>query len=238
MSIYAISDLHLAMSIDKPMDVFGRRWDNYMQRIEDNWNSTVGKDDYVLIPGDISWATYLEEAYLDFEFINNLNGKKIISKGNHDYWWTTMSKLGKYLRENKFDSITFLNNNSAKIEDVVVCATRGWKCPNEEEFTKEDKKIYDREVQRLKLSLESVQDSEYEKYVMIHFPPFNGKKESNELIELMIEHGVKNCFYGHLHGGGFQKSFEGVMCGINFKLISADYLDFTPILIERSNESE
>lgn len=233
MSIYAISDLHLAISINKPMDVFGRRWNNYMQKIEENWNKVVGEEDYVLLPGDISWVTYLKEAYLDFKFIDNLNGKKIISKGNHDYWWTTLSKLRKYIDENNFKSITFLNNNSIKIEDIVVCATRGWKCPNEDGFTREDKKIYDREVQRLKLSLESVEDKESEKYVMIHFPPFNSKKEKNELIELMIEHNVKKCFYGHLHGRGFQKSFEGMMQGINFKLISADYLNFIPILTSR-----
>lgn len=231
MSIYAISDLHLAISTDKPMDIFGRRWDNYMQRLEDNWNSTVGRDDYVLIPGDVSWATYLEEAYLDFSFINGLNGKKIISKGNHDYWWTTMSKLNQYLNENKFDSIKFLNNNSFKIDDVWICATRGWKCPNEDGFTPEDRKMYNREVQRLRLSLESVGDKESCKYVMLHFPPFNGKREKNELLELMIEHNVSKCFYGHLHGRSFQKSFEGMMEGIDFRLISADYLYFVPMFI-------
>ena len=232
MSIYAISDLHLALSIDKPMDVFGGQWGNYMQKLQTNWNNLVTDNDYVLIPGDISWATYIDDAHLDFSFIDKLKGTKIISKGNHDYWWTTMSKLQKYIDENKFSSIKFLNNNSIKLEDIGVCATRGWKCPNEDDFTKEDKKIYDREVNRLKLSLESVLEKDCEKYVMIHFPPFNTKREMNELIELMNTYGVKNCLYGHLHGSALKNPLEGELYGINFKLISADYLNFMPIKIK------
>ena len=228
MDIYAISDLHLALSVDKPMDIFGGKWDNYMDKLKNNWNNLVCDEDYVLIPGDISWATYLQDAKLDFDFINNLNGNKIISKGNHDYWWTTMNKLEKYISENGFNSIKFLNNNSTRIGDIVVCATRGWKCPSEEDFTKEDEKIYNREVVRLRLSLESVKDEDCEKYVMIHFPPFNGKKEMNELIELMNEHEVKNCLYGHLHGKAFENAFYGELYGINFDLVSADYLEFCP----------
>ena len=228
MSIYAISDLHLAVSVDKPMDIFGGNWDNYMEKLRINWNSVVTNEDYVLIPGDISWATYLQDVKLDFDFINKLPGKKVISKGNHDYWWTTISKLEKYITQNKFDTIKFLNNNSIKIDDVVVCATRGWKCPNEEDFTKEDEKIYKREVQRLKLSLDSVEDKDCKKYVMVHFPPFNNKKEANELIDTMIKYGVKNCLYGHLHGGALENAFVGELYGINFELISADYLGFNP----------
>ena len=185
-----------------------------------------------MIPGDISWATYIDDAHLDFSFIDKLKGTKIISKGNHDYWWTTMSKLQKYIDENKFSSIKFLNNNSIKLEDIGVCATRGWKCPNEDDFTKEDKKIYDREVNRLKLSLESVLEKDCEKYVMIHFPPFNTKREMNELIELMNTYGVKNCLYGHLHGSALKNPLEGELYGIKFKLISADYLNFMPIKIK------
>ena len=232
MSIYAISDLHLAVSVDKPMDVFGGQWDNYMQKLQTNWNNLVNQDDYVLIPGDISWATYIDEADSDFLFIDNLKGTKIISKGNHDYWWTTMSKLQKYVEEKNFSTIKFLNNNSIKLEDIVVCATRGWKCPNEDDFTTEDKKIYDRELNRLKLSLESVVDKECEKYVMIHFPPFNTKREMNELIELLNTYGVKNCLYGHLHGSALKNPFEGELYGVNFRLISADYLKFMPIRIK------
>ncbi len=228
MSIYAISDLHLAISVDKSMDVFGGKWDNYMEKLQRNWNDLINDEDYVLIPGDISWATYLQEANLDFEFINKLKGKKIISKGNHDYWWTTISKLEKYILQNEFNSISFLNNNSIKIEDIAVCATRGWKCPNEEDYTKEDEKIYNREVGRLKLSLESVKDKQCKKYVMLHFPPFNNKKEMNELIELMNEHKVENCLYGHLHGIALNNAFCGKLYGINFELVSSDYLEFRP----------
>ncbi len=126
MAVYAISDLHLALSVDKPMDVFGARWSNYMERLRENWTATVGENDHVLIPGDISWATYLDQAYEDFRFINELPGKKIISKGNHDYWWTTKSKLDKFLDENGFHSIRFLHNNSYIVENLAVCGTRGW----------------------------------------------------------------------------------------------------------------
>lgn len=231
MSVYAISDLHLALSVDKPMDVFGKKWDNYMERLQQNWNKHISKDDYVIMPGDLSWATYIEDAHLDFDFIHKLNGKKIISKGNHDYWWTTMSKLEKYVDKNDFSSIQFINNSSVQVEDLVICATRGWKCPNDEDFTKEDEKIYAREVQRLKLSLESAKDKEGKKFVMIHFPPFNSKKEMNELIELMNMYGVENCLYGHLHGISLKNPFEGNLYGVNFRLISADYLKFMPIKI-------
>ena len=228
MSIYAISDLHLAISVDKPMDVFGGKWDNYMEKLQINWNNLVCDEDYVLIPGDVSWATYLNDANLDFNFINKLKGNKIISKGNHDYWWTTISKLKKYADQNGFHSIKFLNNNSIRIEDIVVCGTRGWKCPTKEDFTREDEKIYNREVQRLRMSLESVEDKDCKKYVMIHFPPFNNNKEMNELIELMNEYRVKNCLYGHLHGDALEDVFQGEMYGINFEVVSADYLGFKP----------
>lgn len=228
MSIYAISDLHLAISVNKPMDVFGGKWDNYMEKLQMNWNDLVDDEDYVLIPGDVSWATYLNDANLDFDFINNLKGNKVISKGNHDYWWTTISKLKKYVDQNGFHSIKFLNNNSMRIEDIVVCGTRGWKCPTKEDFTLEDEKIYNREVQRLRMSLESVEDKYCEKYVMIHFPPFNNNKEMNELIELMNEYGVKKCLYGHLHGDALEYVFQGEMYGINFEVVSADYLGFKP----------
>ena len=155
MSVFAISDLHLALGIDKPMDIFGARWANYMERLESNWNNTVGENDYVLVPGDISWATYLEQAYRDFLFLDRLPGKKIISKGNHDYWWTTKSKLDKFVAENGFSSISFLHNNSYTVEKAAICGTRGWNMPGEAGFSDEDEKIYLRELQRLELSLKS-----------------------------------------------------------------------------------
>lgn len=228
MSIYAISDLHLALSIDKPMDVFGNGWKNYMSRLKENWTATVQPEDAVIIPGDISWATYLEQAYEDFKFIEELPGKKIISKGNHDYWWTTLSKLERFLSGNGFSTISFMHNNSFKLENWILCGTRGWKCPGDDGFSGEDRKIYKRELQRLELSLKSAEAQGSDIIAALHYPPFNSKKEPSEFVELLDKYGVKTCVYGHLHGEGFKNAFEGEYLGVNFRFVSADYLQFVP----------
>ena len=243
MAIYAISDLHLALGCDKPMDIFGGRWANYMEKIKNNWQQVVNQEDYVIIPGDVSWATYIENAYEDFSFIEQLPGKKIISKGNHDYWWTTASKLNKYMEQNNFKTISFLHNNAFLIEDVVICGTRGWKCPGDDDFKKDDDKIYKREVERLKLSLRSAEQLAYtkqnkesvevaaEKIVFIHYPPITQKSPETGFLEVLRDFNVKKCFFGHLHGEGIKGALEGNIFGIEFKLISADYLDFLPVSI-------
>ena len=138
MAVYAISDLHLSFGIDKPMDIFGAGWTDYMQRLECNWKKIIRQDDYVIVPGDISWATYLEQSVPDFEFIDALPGIKVISKGNHDYWWTTSSKLEKFLKGNNFNTIKFMHNNSYVYNGIVICGTRGWKCPGDDNFSEED----------------------------------------------------------------------------------------------------
>jgi len=230
MAIYAISDLHLALSVDKPMDVFGGRWANYMEKLEESWRETVGPDDHVLIPGDVSWATYLSQAYEDFRFIHNLPGKKIISKGNHDYWWTTKTQMDKFVRENGFDSINFLHNNSYIVGNVAICGTRGWDLPGEEGFTPEDKKIYDRELQRLELSLRSVENPENAFIIAVtHFPIFNSKGEFSEFLGIMHKYNVKMSIYGHLHGEAQKKAVEGMVEGIDFRLVAADRTDFKPV---------
>lgn len=230
MSIFAISDLHLAMSAEKPMDIFGEKWQGYMDKLRTGWESTVSADDYVIIPGDISWATYIEDAVSDFNFIDSLPGKKIILKGNHDYWWTTMSKLNKFLDENGFRTISFLHNNSFKTDGVVICGTRGWNCPGDDSFNEEDIKLYERELNRLEISLKSAADGKNADIITaLHFPPFNSKKEAGGFIEIMQKHEVKICIYGHLHGEGFKYAVEGNVCGIDFLLVSADYLNFTPL---------
>ncbi len=238
MSIFAISDLHLAISIDKPMDIFGERWYNYMERLEQNWLETVGENDYVIIPGDISWATYLEQAYEDFRFIEKMPGRKIISKGNHDYWWTTVSKLNKFLCVNEFKSISFMHNNSFEIEEVTLCGTRGWKCPGDDGFDEEDRKIFDRELQRLELSLKSTTQNLKDRCIIVamHYPPFNSKKEPSQFVEIMGKYNVKKCIYGHLHGAGFKSSVVGDVNGIKFELVSADYLNFKPLILGRIGE--
>lgn len=230
MAIYAISDLHLALSVDKPMDVFGARWSNYMDRLEENWRSTVGINDYVLIPGDISWATYLSQAYEDFSFIERLPGIKIISKGNHDYWWTTKNKLEKFIAENGFSSIRFMHNNSFAVEDAAVCGTRGWEMPGEDGFSAEDAKIYARELQRLELSLKSaVMPDSGRLIVAMHFPVFNSKGGFSEFLGIMEKYHVQLCIYGHLHGEAHKYAVEGMVRGVEFRLVAADHLGFRPM---------
>lgn len=230
MTIFAISDLHLALSIDKPMDIFGDRWSNYMEKLKIAWEETVSAEDYVIIPGDISWATYLEQACEDFRFIEALPGKKIISKGNHDYWWTTLNKLEHFIIENNYSTISFLHNNSFALGSTLLCGTRGWKCPGEADFTSEDRKIYERELQRLELSLKSaVKSGVGDIIAALHYPPFNSRKEPSGFVEIMLKYNVKKCIYGHLHGEGWKNAFVGNNSGIEFRLVSADYLSFKPL---------
>lgn len=222
MSIYAISDLHLPLGVDKPMEIFGSYWENYTERIYENWRKTVKEGDCVLIPGDVSWATYLEHTIKDFEFIHSLPGKKIISRGNHDYWWTTAAKLEKFRQEEGLSDFVFLHNNATYEEGYAICVARGWKSPFDKGFTPDDKKIYERELIRLRLSLEEGKKLSDKIIVMMHYPPDVG---FNDLIE---EYGVKKCVYCHLHGAF---AWEKQLPLDNYFLVSADYLQFEPKLI-------
>lgn len=237
MSIYAISDLHLAKSIDKPMDIFGPGWSDYMTRLKRHWEEMVSVDDAVIIPGDVSWATYLAEIQADFDFIENLPGQKIISKGNHDYWWTSMNKLNQFMEERQYKTIHFMHNNAYEAENMIICGTRGWKCPGEDQFSDKDMKIYMRELQRLEISLKSAQEmknkgqngSDKEILVAMHFPPFTPEKKKSAFVDLMKEYGVKQCIYGHLHAHSIIGAVQGDVEDIHFKLVSADYLEFKPL---------
>lgn len=231
MAIFTIADLHLALSINKPMDIFGERWYNYMERLKQNWTNSITDDDYVIVPGDSSWATYIDEAYEDFRFIEELPGKKIISKGNHDYWWTTISKLNKFLQSNEFKTISFMHNNSFLIDGITICGTRGWKCPGDDGFSGEDKKIFERELQRLELSLRSFcGDLDRQNIVVaMHYPPFNSNREPSSFVEIMEKYNVTKCIYGHLHGAGFKSAVVGNIRNIEFNLVSADFLNFEPL---------
>lgn len=238
MAIYAISDLHLAMSIDKPMDVFGWKWTNYMEKLKINWSDTVTDEDFVIIPGDISWATYIEQAKEDFEFIEGLPGRKIISKGNHDYWWTTHSKLQQFVSANGFKTIEFMQNNSYDLGSMIVCGTRGWISPGDDGFNSDDRKIYNRELQRLELSLKSAPVEDGKRIVVaMHYPPFNSKREPTDFVELMARYNVNLCLYGHLHGDSYKNAVIGNNNGLEFKLISADYLDFKPLKLQQANDN-
>ena len=230
MALFAIADLHLPLGVDKPMDVFGEKWANYVERIADNWQTNVKPGDTVVIPGDFSWATYIEQAYKDFEFIHKLNGRKIIVKGNHDYWWTTMSKLKKYTAENGFSDVEFLQNNSFQYEDIFICGTRGWVHPAWDSATEEDKRLFERETLRLKLSLDSAKGAR-EIYVFTHFPPMSDKCEENSFTDLMEQYNVSKCLYGHLHAHSHRNAVNAVVRYIEYRLVSGDYIEFNPVKI-------
>ncbi len=220
MSIYAISDLHLPLGVEKPMDIFGKRWENYVERLKENWEKTVTEEDYVIIPGDVSWATYLSESIKDFEFINSLPGTKLISKGNHDYWWTTAKKLNEFKMENNLDTIIFLQNDSYIIDKTAVCACRGWITPEDKKFTAEDEKIYKRELLRMNLSLKDAVNKGCEDIILaIHYPPLG------EFLECLKEYNIKSIVYGHLHHEEMEKYSEILPLT---HLVSADYLSFLP----------
>lgn len=228
MALYTIADLHLPLGIDKPMDIFGKAWENYVERLADNWQSKVCGDDTVVLAGDFSWATYLEQSVRDFEYLNKLNGRKILLKGNHDYWWTTMNKLKEFTADNGFENISFMQNNAFMYEDIAICGTRGWIHPAWDNFGEDDRKIFDREVQRLELSLKSAGDCR-EIYVFTHYPPMSSARETNEFTEMMKKYSVKKCIYGHLHAASHRNAVEGLVDGIEYKLVSGDYIGFDPI---------
>lgn len=219
-TIYAISDLHLSFGVNKPMNIFGKKWDNYEQRIKQNWERRVKSDDYVLLPGDLSWGLTLKESRKDFEFINSLPGRKIILKGNHDYYFSTKSKLYNFFKENNFDTIDILHNNSYVIGDYVVCGTRGWGKTESGDATL-DKKITAREEIRLRLSLEEGKKTGKKIIVAMHYPPFYSK-----FCSIMKEYGVVLCIYGHLHGYGTFMIKEGIIDEIEYKMVSCDHTGF------------
>lgn len=228
MSLFAIADLHLSLGEDKPMDIFSG-WNDYVQRLERNWKSIVTDDDTVVVAGDISWAMKLEETYVDFKFIDNLPGKKIFLKGNHDYWWGTKSKIDKFLAENSLNSISVLFNNSYECDDFAVCGTRGWFLEND---TPEDIKVLNREVGRLSTSIESALKTGKEPVVFLHYPPVYGGIECAEIMEVMLKYNIKKCYYGHIHGQrGIKIAYEGNYKGIDLQLISCDRVAFTPVLV-------
>ena len=229
MSIYVIGDLHLSFSANKPMDIFGINWENHAEKIKKNWISKVKENDTVILPGDFSWATYLEETYKDFEFLNNLPGKKILLKGNHDYWWTTVSKMKKFLKEKNIKNIDFLYNNAFLIEDKIITGTRGWINTWK---SQENYKILKRENERLKLSIsKGINQFGKDKEIItfIHYPPFykeNLIPEEIDFSKTLKEYNIQKCYYAHLHGESHKDVIEGKINGIDYKLISSDYLNF------------
>lgn len=228
MALFAIADLHLSLGTDKPMDIF-KGWQDYKDRLEKNWRALISDNDTVVIAGDISWAMKLEECYEDFSFINSLPGTKILLKGNHDYWWATKKKIDDFLESNHFDTIKILFNNSFEVNGITVCGSRGWYYDADNDA---DIKVINREVGRLKMSLDSVKSSDKTPIVFLHYPPVYSDLECKEIIDTLIEYDIKECYYGHLHGAHTHRyAVLGEYKGINMHLISCDYTEFTPILV-------
>lgn len=239
MSLFVMADLHLSSDGSKSMDIFGSRWKDYMQKIRKNWCAVVNEEDTVIVPGDISWSLKLEETLEDFRFLDSLPGTKLIGKGNHDFWWATMSKLHVFLEENGIRSLRFLYNNAYALEDCVVCGTRGWFMEEGQQNTVGEvdfEKILNREVVRLRLSLDEAKrlsESDEKKLpilVFLHFPPVWNGFVCREIVNVLHEYGVKVCYHGHIHG-----AYHAPRCtefeGIEFVLTAADHLNFAPMPI-------
>ena len=229
MSVYAIGDTHLSFSVDKPMDIF-KGWDDYAQRIENNWQHLISNEDTVIINGDISWAMGLEQAEKDLEFLNKLNGIKIISKGNHDYWWNTITKMEKFCKEKGFDSIKFLHNNAYKAGEIAIAGTRGWFFDAEKDNVD---KVMARECARLQRSIDEAKKLGGEVLVFLHYPPVSTAKVCEPIMNVLKENNIERCYYGHLHGGAINGAINEVYDGIKFQLVSADYLNFSPLFINK-----
>lgn len=225
MHIYAIGDLHLSGDPPrKPMDIFGEKWRNHKEKISENWLNTVGEEDAVIVCGDISWAMTLQEAAADLDWLVSLPGRKILLRGNHDYWWSSINKM-QAAYGNKLE---FLQNNSLLIGETAVCGTRGWLLPSTDNYTEEDKKIYAREGLRLELSLKAAEQySPKEIIAAFHLPPLFKPDEQTIFTELLEKHKVKYCIFGHIHGENREYVFEGTMAGTNYKLVSCDTQNFS-----------
>jgi len=233
MSIFALSDPHLSLAVDKPMDLFGGNWENHAERLRQNWLEQVKPEDTVVMPGDLSWGLREEEAEPDLAFLAGLPGKKVLLKGNHDLWWNSISKLNA-----KYDSMYFLQNTCYFAENTIICGTRGWLCPGDSGFSADDEKIYKRELGRLRFSLEAgaklkAEHPDAEFLVAFHYPPFNERQEESGFMDILREFSVKQVIYGHVHGNdAHNRAVRGVRGGILYHLVSCDYLNCMPKRID------
>ena len=225
MAVFAIGDTHLSLGASKPMDIFPG-WDNYVERLSGAWRRVVGERDTVVLAGDVSWGISLEQAREDFAWLDALPGRKLLLKGNHDYWWTTVKKMSAFFEANGFRSFDFLHNNCHIVDGTALCGTRSWLFDAGEEH---DEKMMNREKGRLIASLEAAGD--VPKIVFLHYPPLCAGARAEEIIEILHRYGVRRCFYGHLHGAAIRRAVQGNVDGIEYRLISADAVDFCPVKI-------
>lgn len=227
MALYAIGDLHLSLGAEKPMDVFGGKWIGYMDKFREGM-SVIGPEDTTVLLGDLSWALDLQGAKKDFAWINEIPGRKIILKGNHDYWWSTAAKFYKFCQENGFADQWILNNNHYEYDGWAICGTRGWFFEEDRGGT-HDEKVFRRELIRLETSLKSAGNQN--KMVFLHYPPRYKGYECREIIELLERYEVRRCFYGHLHSESHKLAVEGLWGGVEYRLVSADYIGFKPVTV-------
>ena len=229
MSYYAISDLHLSLQTNKPMDVFGSTWTDHPSRIQKAWSSIVNAEDYVLIPGDISWAMRFHEATEDFAFLERLPGTKVIGRGNHDYYWHSHQKMLDFLPAGMIP----LDRHILQLPDFVLGSTKGWVCPGSSGYTpSEDEKYYKLEVRRLEMVLKKMGTDVGPRVIMLHFPPTNEKLEPSLFTQLLEDYKVRLCIFGHLHGSSLKKAYDREQNHVHYQLVSADYLDFQPLLLD------
>lgn len=233
MALWTLADLHLATAVAKPMDVFGGRWQGYMEKIQTRWRAVVSPEDTVVLGGDISWGISLTEAQSDFALLHSLPGRKLILKGNHDLWWETAAKMTRFMSEQGFDSLSFLHNNCGMYGGIALCGTRGW--PFEESFSDpHNEKIFRRELLRLEASLScGAAQGARESICFLHYPPVYASFCCEPILELLRRFGVRRCIYGHLHAESLKYAVEGERDGIEFRLVSGDHVDFTPVLLEK-----
>ncbi len=225
MALYAIADVHLSLGADKPMDVFPG-WEDYTRRLQENWCRLVKPDDTVVIAGDISWAMRLEDTREDFAYLHALPGKKLLLKGNHDYWWTTRRKMERYLETEGFTDITFVHNSAVPVQECAVCGTRGWLAGA---MSEEDQKIVNREVGRLKTSLDEALRQDLSPLVFLHYPPIYDGARCQPILDLLREYEITDCYYGHIHGRqAARRAPMGEYEGIRMHLLSCDYVRFMP----------
>lgn len=227
MALFVIGDLHLSLGADKPMDIF-RGWQDYVARLQENWRAVVCEEDTVVIPGDVSWAMSLGEGAADFAFLHRLPGRKILLKGNHDYWWTTRRKMDAFFSEQGFSTLQILHNDAVETQGVALCGTRGWFFDAEEDG---DKKVLLREVGRLTASVKAALATGREPVAFLHYPPVTRDGVCRELFEVLQQYGIRRCYYGHLHGSAISRAVSGEYGGVSLRLASADALGFTPLKI-------